>query len=634
MTLKMNSVEPNLRTNFGSVTPPRDAAGDAGEGLPPWLTAMAESLAEQTPMEYLAHHSHSFRYAARFLPAPYDERVAEVYAFCRFTDDLVDVATERDPAILRARLGEWRTLALRAHGGTPCGFALLDRPLLEMGRRGIPFDYAAELIEGVAMDLPAPVDAHEADTGVPSPRRYATLAELDLYSYRVASVVGLWLTRLVGVHDAAVLERAADLGHAMQLTNILRDVGEDWRNGRLYLPLDVLARHGVTEADIARAANGHALPRTWPQVVEELMASADRRYARSLDAVRALPTFFRTPVAVSGLVYRDIHTAIRKNGHNNLTRRAHTSKVRKLWLGVRARLWLAGVLPGGLAGRSRSGSDAPPSGRNGKPLIALVTSLCAGLVFASSPLTPAVSGSEGSKPQKVSASSQEGKPVEPLEARALTRARAELSRLDAALRNTPLDFELSLARLRILHLLSVHDETLLPVARRARAEAHKLVDGGVGSKTSLTKAEGAMRASLVLAYRGALDVVEARHAFWPNARLTPLRRGLPQLDTAVARLPDNPEIRYLRLTSTYYLPFFLGRSWSVREDFKSLATQLPTAHAQYPTDWYVALVDFVLDKGDLPEQEKRALRAARTAALSAGGSASAAASQPDYSGIP
>src|SRR5690606_6945429 len=111
--------------------------------------------------------------------------------------------------------------------------------------------YAAELIEGVGMDLEDGEAAEQPSQNSAPKRRYTTLTELDVYSYRVASVVGLWLTRLVGVHDEQVLARAADLGHAMQLTNILRDVGEDWRNGRLYLPLDVLARHGITEGDIA-----------------------------------------------------------------------------------------------------------------------------------------------------------------------------------------------------------------------------------------------------------------------------------------------------------------------------------------------------------------------------------------------
>src|SRR5690606_2372054 len=175
---------------------------------------------------------------------------ADVYAFCRFTDDLVDGDTRTPPAELRAHLGDWKRLAEQAHAGVPSGIPLLDKPLMEMGRRGIPFAYAAELIAGMEMDLREEGEGRREGAGGALTRRYEDLAALDLYGYRVASVVGLWLTRLVGVLDEQVLARAAEMGQAMQLTNILRDVGEDWRNGRLYLPLDVLARHGITEAGI------------------------------------------------------------------------------------------------------------------------------------------------------------------------------------------------------------------------------------------------------------------------------------------------------------------------------------------------------------------------------------------------
>jgi phytoene synthase len=625
--------------------------------LPAWLLEKADTLGSESSMEYLARHSHSFRYAARFLPAPYDQLVADVYAFCRFTDDLVDDDHGTPATELRARLNDWKRLAERAHAGTPCGFALLDLPLLEMGQRGIPFDYAAELIEGVAMDLSfessdRSARAHglerargtagaQSETSSPTPAspRYATLSELDRYSYRVASVVGLWLTRLVGVHDAQVLERAADLGHAMQLTNILRDVGEDWRNGRLYLPQDVLARHGITEGDIDRAARndrGAGLPPGWSAAMEDLMAAADVRYERSFEAVRALPSFFRVPVAVSGLVYRDIHTVIRRNGHDNLTRRAHTSKLRKLWLGVKARLWLA-------RGASDPAMVAPAldaAKGTRRPILSLVTSFLAGAALAATPqaTSPSAHGVHGNSRAHLesSATPQASEPAR-VEDRTQARLRADLARLDAALRSAPANFDLHIARLRILHVLSVHDEKLLGTARAALTRVSELESTGDGAHAGQTAGE---RAALVSAYRGAFDVVEARHAFWPKARLEPLRRGLPQLDSAVKRAPAQAEIRYLRLTSAYYLPFFLGRSWSVREDFKALASLLPSVRSAYPAEWYVAIADFVLENGDLGERERRQLKRTRTQAFeaaSSGGSGSpgsAAASHPDYSRIP
>ena len=302
--------------------------------LPEWLNQARP--AAQEAMEYLALNSHSFRYAARFLPAPLDQRVAEMYAFCRFTDDLVDCADlSETPASLRIRLDSWRRLAEASHAGHPSGLPLLDRAMGEMGRRDIPFTYASELIEGVGMDL--------------TPSRYPDWEALEVYTYRVASVVGLWMTELAGEKDPWMLARAADLGAAMQLTNIARDVGEDWRNGRLYLPLDLLARHGVDDADLDRmAAEGgkaEVTPR-WRAVMAELMERAEAHYARALPAIFKLPATFRRPILVSALVYRDIHTALRKNGCENFARRARTTLARKMWLGLRAQLMLRAARAG------------------------------------------------------------------------------------------------------------------------------------------------------------------------------------------------------------------------------------------------------------------------------------------------
>lgn len=296
--------------------------------LPDWLARSGD--AAEDAMQYLARHSHSFRYAARYLPPPLDRRVAEMYAFCRFTDDLVDRAdADESPAALRIRLHSWRTLAEAAHAGYASGLPLLDRAMGEMGRRGIPFKYASELIEGVGMDL--------------APRRYADWEDLEVYAYRVASVVGLWMTELAGEKDPWMLERAADLGAAMQITNIARDVGEDWRGGRLYLPLDLLARHEIGDADLDRLASGGAdaaLKARWSAVMEAVMERAEALYARALPAIFRLPEGFRRPILVSALVYRDIHTALRKNGCENFARRARTTLPRKMWLGLRAQSML------------------------------------------------------------------------------------------------------------------------------------------------------------------------------------------------------------------------------------------------------------------------------------------------------
>lgn len=293
---------------------------------PSWILPLAQKHGAGDPIAYLASHSRSFRFATRFLSGEQAREIAEVYAFCRFTDDLVDAAPELPEQVLEGRLLEWETLARRAYGGEATGLALLDVPLGRMGRKGISFAYVSLLIEGMRMDIRT--------------RTYADLQDLETYTYRVAGVVGQWLTDLAGVRNPWALSRASDLGHAMQLTNILRDVGEDWDRGRLYLPLDALARHGFSPGDIGdlRKRAGRP-PAAYRNLVEELLGVAERKYSMAFQGIPSLPEYFQRPVLVSALVYRDIHGALRGNGYDNFNLRAHSSPGSKFWVGLRA-LWI------------------------------------------------------------------------------------------------------------------------------------------------------------------------------------------------------------------------------------------------------------------------------------------------------
>lgn len=288
--------------------------------LPALLRERVPSLGEVEG--YLARHSRSFRFACRFFPSSDAERVARVYAFCRVTDDLVD----RPPqGCLASELLEvWMELARGAYGGRASGVPLLDRVMDEMARAGIPFEYVAELEEGMRMDLRR--------------QRYASVADLRRYTYRVASIVGLWLTRLFGVHHPAVLERAERLGHAMQLTNILRDVGEDWSRGRLYLPSDRMCEHGVDEAALAAMSEGAPPTAGYRDLIEELLRMAEVDYRSALEALPSLPAALARPVAVAAQVYRGVHREIRGSGYDNFRRRAYTRSLTKGLLAARG-LW-------------------------------------------------------------------------------------------------------------------------------------------------------------------------------------------------------------------------------------------------------------------------------------------------------
>ena len=279
--------------------------------------------------EYLSRHGRSFWMAARLIPPAQRAELAGVYAWCRYTDDLVDHAT-CSPVVLLRILHEWETLSLAAYDGHATGIELLDVVIGEMGRRGVPIAYARALIRGMRTDA----------LGV----RFDTLDHLSGYCHDVASVVGLWLTELFGVHDAWALERAGRLGVAMQLTNIARDVGEDWDRGRLYLPQSMLERHGVTERMIGELRHGNApIPAAYAALLEELMSEADAGYAEASEAIGNLPPFFRSSVAVASRVYRSIHDAIRANGYDSIRRRAVTPDVTRTALARAALAALAAL---------------------------------------------------------------------------------------------------------------------------------------------------------------------------------------------------------------------------------------------------------------------------------------------------
>lgn len=216
----------------------------------------------------------SFYYSFLVLPSPERRAITAVFDVCRAIDDAVDL--ESDPARARAALESWRAEVARVFDAVP--------PQTSQGRALQPFvkpfhlprEQFNALIEGVAMDA--------------APMRFQTFADLEPYCHRVASSVGLICAEIFQYKDQAVLTYARDLGVALQLTNILRDVAVDYRRGRLYLPLDDLAACGCGEDDIrdevARAASGQ--PRS-PKVRAALARQAARAREYFARAVASLP---------------------------------------------------------------------------------------------------------------------------------------------------------------------------------------------------------------------------------------------------------------------------------------------------------------------------------------------------------
>jgi phytoene synthase len=262
----------------------------------------------------LRQGSRTFDAAARLLPRALREPATVLYAFCRLADDAVDVdGTPGAVDALRARL-------TALYAGQPRAEPV-DRAFAAVVRRhAIPRRLPEALLEGLAWDAAG--------------RQYESLDDLYAYAARVAGSVGVMLTLLTGVRSAVVLARAADLGVAMQLTNIARDVGEDARAGRLYLPRQWMRAAGIHPDDWLQQPRHDA---RLAAVIERLLQDADRLYARAGSGIGALPPACRPGMQAARFVYAQIGQQLRRQGLDSVSRRAVVPTWRKLaWLIVAA----------------------------------------------------------------------------------------------------------------------------------------------------------------------------------------------------------------------------------------------------------------------------------------------------------
>lgn len=251
--------------------------------------------------------SKSFFAASLLLPRRVREPASALYAFCRLADDAVDLAA--DPA---------------------AGLAHLHRRL-DAAYRSRPFDHPVDRA------FARTVEAHDIPRALPEAlfegfawdaegRRYETLGDLEAYAFRVAGTVGMMMSVLMERRSPALLARAADLGVAMQFTNIARDVGEDARAGRLYLPTAEFGRAGLDTEDFLRA------PVASPglaRVVGDLLTVADDLYDRAASGIAALPADCRPAIRSASAIYREIGLEVRRNGLDSVSRRAVVGGRRK-----------------------------------------------------------------------------------------------------------------------------------------------------------------------------------------------------------------------------------------------------------------------------------------------------------------
>ncbi|MCS6912776.1 MAG: phytoene/squalene synthase family protein [Myxococcales bacterium] len=292
---------------------------------------MSEALVRAAPAtqsdfsacrRWIAQHSRSFYLSSLLLPVAVRQQAFALYAFCRRADDAADEA-EADPA--RARVAALRARLDRLYAGQvgQGPEEAIDRAFYHVVlRAGIPQALPARLLRGMEMDVEGTC--------------YGSWEELLGYCFNVASTVGLMMTAIMGhtmgpERHAEVLLRACDLGVAMQLTNIARDIGEDARRGRIYLPEDLLAACGTCGAEVLDCARrGTAPPPGVRAAVAEVLARAEDHYAAADLGIPMLPRPCRLAIRSARLIYAAIGDQIRARGLDSITGRAVVPTGRKL----------------------------------------------------------------------------------------------------------------------------------------------------------------------------------------------------------------------------------------------------------------------------------------------------------------
>ena len=276
-----------------------------------------------TPDQYCqdkaAGSGSSFYYSFLFLPPERRRAITALYAFCRVVDDVVDECDDFDVA--RAKLGWWREEIRRVYAGNPehpVGQALLG---VAQGF-ALPEAQLLEIVDGMEMDL--------------TQNRYRDFEQLALYCHRVAGVVGLLSARIFGYSDAGTEEYAHQLGLAFQLTNIIRDVGEDARRNRIYLPLDELARFNVSEEDILFGRESEPFRQLMAFQVER----AEGYYRSAFAALPQVDRRAQRTGLVMAAIYRTLLAEIKRDGFRVLDQRISLTPLRKLWLAWKT--WVKG----------------------------------------------------------------------------------------------------------------------------------------------------------------------------------------------------------------------------------------------------------------------------------------------------
>ena len=280
------------------------------------------TTAAVNPQQYVqdkaAGSGSSFYYAFLFLPPPRRAAITAFYAFCREVDDVVDEM--RDASVAATKLAWWRQEVAQAFAGQPSHPVMLAL-MPHTARYGITADHLAAVIEGCQMDL--------AQT------RYLDVAGLQRYCHLVAGVVGEVAARIFGHTDANTLAYAHHLGRALQLTNIIRDVGDDARRGRIYLPMAELQRFDVKAHELLKRDAPWGYSARFTALMRCQAARAHATYDEALALLPEVDRAAQKPGLMMANIYRTLLREIEADGFQVLHQRTSLTPLRKLWIALR-----------------------------------------------------------------------------------------------------------------------------------------------------------------------------------------------------------------------------------------------------------------------------------------------------------
>lgn len=281
--------------------------------------------------------SRALFFASRWLPSELVLPMGGIVAWSRTLDSVAGrlpraryapadpESTElRQEAVLR-----WAASTRRAYHGQASGHHLVDCVLRDARESGVRFEHIEIRVLGVLQDV--------------TPQHFSTFDTLRGHTWRVSGALGGWMAERAGVRDPVVIDRAYELGHAMQLSSIVRNVGEDLSRGRCYLPDDLLDDHGVAIEQIARLRQKSRgrVPRAFARLLDDLMERANRSYELALEAAAALPGTFARAVIVAGRVQQGLHRALRDADHDSLRYRVRLGRLERMHLAAGALAELA-----------------------------------------------------------------------------------------------------------------------------------------------------------------------------------------------------------------------------------------------------------------------------------------------------